>query len=390
MCMRIIIAPDKFKGSLSAVEAAGAMAEGIRLVEPGAVLELFPMADGGEGTVEAIAAATGAEIRRKKVHGPLPGQVVLASWAFLPAQNGSVAGLADGAGPTALIEMAQASGFSLVPESDRDPMLTTTRGAGELVLEALGAGCGRIIVGIGGSATVDGGTGLAEALGYRFLDERGREVPGQGSSLSLIRTIDTSGRDPRIQEARFLVASDVDSPLTGPQGAARVFGPQKGATPEQVEELDRGLENLGHLMRDTLGVDVLELPGAGGAGGLGAALVAFCGATVSSGARLVAEVTGLASRIEGADLVLTGEGSYDSQTARGKTPAAVAAMAAEAGVPAIIVAGSVADDQEAGGVPVFCVTPGPVSLEDAMRSARSFVVSGTARLMRLLGAVTRG
>jgi glycerate 2-kinase len=388
--MRIVIAPDKFKGSLSAVEAASAMAEGIRLVEPGAEVEIFPMADGGEGTVEAIATATGAEVRQKKVQGPLPGQDVLASWGFIPALSTAVAGLADGAVPTAVIEMALASGFTLVPESKRDPMLTTTRGTGELVLEALDAGCRNIIVGIGGSATVDGGTGLAEALGYRFLDDQGRELPGRGSSLREIRTIDPSGRDPRIPSTRFLIASDVDSPLTGPHGAARVFGPQKGATPDQVEELDRGLGNLGNLIGQTLGIDVLELPGAGAAGGLGAGLVAFCGATVSSGARLVAEVTGLASRIKGADLVLTGEGSYDSQTARGKTPAAVAAMAAEAGVPAIIVAGSVADDSEADGAPVFCVTPGPVSLEDAMRNAREFVVSGTARPMRLMGAVNRG
>jgi len=385
--MRIVIAPDKFKGSLSASEAASAMADGVRLAGVGADIDVCPMADGGEGTIEAVVANIGADQRQAKVRGPLPGQEVLANWAYVHKNIGSAeSGLIVTGETTAVLEMSQASGFCLVPEDRRDPMTTTTFGTGQLIAAAMDAGCNQVIVGIGGSATVDGGTGLAEALGYKFLDDRGNVLPGQGSSLGLIRKIDTSGRDPRIVSTRFLVASDVDSPLTGAQGAARVFGPQKGASPEQVDELDRGLANLGRLIEEQLGVEVLDLPGSGAAGGLGAGLAAFCGATIASGVELVAAITGLASRIKGADLVLTGEGSYDSQTARGKTPAGVAAIAKEAGVPAIVVAGRIAQETAFAGLTSFCVLPGPVSLEEAMENARGFVVTGTARLIRLIAA----
>jgi glycerate kinase len=268
-------------------------------------------------------------------------------------------------------------------------MRTTTYGTGELVLAALDSGCDRIIVGIGGSSTVDGGTGLATALGYRFLDGEGRELPGTGASLSSIREIDASRRDPRLDTVSFVVASDVDNPLTGPRGAARVFGPQKGATPEQADELDAGLANLGHLIGEQLGEDVIGLPGAGAAGGLGAGLAAFCGASIESGVLLVAGVVGLPALIDGADLVVTGEGSYDSQTSMGKTPAGVAAIAGDAGVPVVIVAGRIATGAGEDVVPVFCVLPGPVSLDDALRNAREYVSKGTARLMRLLGLIER-
>ncbi len=392
--MRVVIAPDKFKGSMTAVEAARAMAAGALDSDPSARLELCPMADGGEGTVEAVAAATGAETRQLVVSGPLAGQQVSARWAFLPAgclagpaQEGGHSGLLDPGAVTAVIEMAQASGLSLVPEAGRDPMVTSTIGTGQLIREAMEAGCRQIIVGIGGSGTVDGGTGMAQALGYRFLDGEGQPLEPGGASLARIQSIDISGRDPRISEVKFTVASDVDNPLAGENGAARVFGPQKGATPPQVEQLERGLRRLGEVIESELGVGVLDLPGAGAAGGLGAGLVAFCGARITSGVRLLAQLSGLSHKIDGSDLVLTGEGSFDSQTSHGKTPAGVAEIAASFGVPVVIVAGRLEGevDRSLGeSVAAYCFLPGPIDLVDAMANAPELLKSGTARLVKLL------
>lgn len=399
MSMRVVIAPDKFKGSLTAAEAARAMADGVLVAEPGAQVVLCPMADGGEGTVEAVLAATAGELRQDVVSGPLPGQKVDARWALLPA--GTLAPFADSrqiegflaAGEaTAVLEMAQASGFSLVPEGRRDPMATSTIGTGELILEALDAGCRQVILGLGGSGTVDGGMGMATALGYRFLDIDGSDLSPGGASLSRIDSIDTSGSDPRLSEARFLVASDVDNPLVGAQGAARVFGPQKGATTEQVEALDTGLRLLGEAINRSLGIDVLEMPGAGAAGGLGAGLVAFCGAEIVSGVRLIASLTGLANKVDGADLVLTGEGSFDSQTARGKTPAGVVEVARERGVPVVVIAGRLAGDTDGSavsGVATYSILPGPMDLSEAMEEAAEILKTGTARLLRLLNLMPR-
>lgn len=394
----MVIAPDKFKGSMTAVEAARAMAAGALESDPSARLELCPMADGGEGTVEAVATATGAEIRRAAVSGPLAGQKVDACWAFLPAGSLSVlagdddytGGLSAGAA-TAVIEMAQASGLSLVPDAGRDPMVTSTIGTGQLIREAMDAGCKQIIVGIGGSGTVDGGTGLAQALGCRFLDGEGQPLEPGGASMEQIQSIDTSGRDPRISEVKFIVASDVDNPLVGENGAARVFGPQKGATPPQVEQLERGLRRLGEVIERELGVGVLDLPGAGAAGGLGAGLVAFCGARITSGVRLLAELSGLSQKIDGSDLVLTGEGSFDSQTSHGKTPAGVAEIAAKFGVPVVIVAGRLegeVDRSLGGSVAAYCFLPGPMDLADAMANAPELLKSGTARLVKLLRLIS--
>jgi glycerate kinase len=392
--MRVVIASDKFKGSLSAPEAAAAMAAGVRDVLPEAEVVVCPMADGGEGTVEAVAAATGAEVRVQEVSGPLPGQLVSARWDYLLGgrlprmDTGSrVASSLDPEATTAVLEMAQASGFSLVPAARRDPYVTTTLGTGQLVRAALDAGCSQIVVGVGGSATVDGGTGMARALGYRFLDGDGSEVPPGGGSLEMIRSIDTAQRDERLDGATVLVASDVDNTLIGPQGAARIYGPQKGANPDQVEGLDRGLANLGSLIKSELGVNVVEMRGAGAAGGLGAGLVAFCGARIVSGVALVAEIVGLGEKLRGADLALTGEGSFDSQTAHGKTPAGVASMASETGVPTVILAGRVATGaiEDLGeDVAVFSVCPGPMDEAEAMARAAETVRSGTARLMILL------
>ncbi|HEY5494715.1 MAG TPA: glycerate kinase [Candidatus Anoxymicrobiaceae bacterium] len=387
--MRIVIAPDSFKGSLSAVEAARAMAEGVELADPDAEVVTIPMADGGEGTVAAIIESVDtAEERHASVAGPLPGRQVRAKWAYLPAgatlaeaSDGEPGALLRRGEATAVIEMAQASGYELVPPEKRDPFATTTYGTGQLILEALDAGCRQVIVGMGGSATVDGGMGMASALGFRFIDSDGQELPPTGGSLSKVRAIDASGRDERLVSAHFIAATDVDNLLIGSDGAARVFGPQKGATPEQVEELERGLTNLGKLI-SARGIDVLDLPGAGAAGGLGAGLAAFCGASITSGARLIAALTGLREKVAGADLVLTGEGNYDSQTARGKAPAGVAGIAEQSGVPAVVLAGAVTGHHH--DFPAFCILPGPMSLNQAVAEARPLLVAGTARLIRLL------
>jgi len=391
--VKVVVAPDKFKGSLSAVEAARAMAEGVMDSEPEAEVVVCPMADGGEGTVDAVVAATGAGVIETDVSGPLPGQRVKARWALLPvglsqgAAGGMPSAMLSAGVKTAVIEMAQASGLWLIPPESRDPMVATTRGTGELISAALDAGCGQVVVGIGGSGTVDGGTGMAAALGYRFLDADGRELAPGGAALELIDSIEAGGSDRRIGDSCFLVASDVDNPLVGSSGAAAVYGPQKGASPEQVRTLDKGLLSLGGLIREELGVNVLDLPGAGAAGGLGAGLAAFCGARIVSGVELVAALVGLRERIAGADLVLTGEGSLDDQTAHGKTPAGVSSIAGEMGVPVVMVAGRISGAVERSLPPhvsTFCVLPGPVDQQEAMARAAELVRSGTSRLMRIL------
>jgi glycerate 2-kinase len=390
--MKVLVAPDKFKGSLTAREAAGAMARGVKRAVPGAVVVTCPVADGGEGTVDAVVAATGALERRKTVGGPIPGQEVEARWACLLQGMPVSAGFADRqAGSrstgerTAVIEMAQASGQSMVKRHS-DLMSAGTLGTGELIIEAMDSGCARIIVGAGGSGTVDCGIGMAVALGYRFLDGRGVELAPVGSSMEKVRAIDISGRDPRITGTAFIAACDVDNPLLGEQGAARVYGPQKGASPEQVEELERGLANMGGVLKRELGVDILRSPGAGAAGGLGAGLVAFCGADVVRGFDFVAEAVGLREKVQEADMVLTGEGSFDSQSARGKAPGGVVEIASGAGVPVVVVAGSVEGNvlDGNGGVAAYSVVPGPIDLDEAIRKAGELLASGTERLMRLV------
>lgn len=394
----MLVAPDKFKGSLTARDAAGAMAEGITLAVPEARVVICPVADGGDGTVDVVVAATGGRERRKTVQGPMPGQEVEARWAYLPpgaldesGLEGELPGMLNPGEPAAVIEMAQASGHSLV-DGLLDPMSANTVGTGELIAEALDSGCRQIVVGMGGSGTVDCGMGMAVALGYRFLDAGGEELQPGGASLESVRSIDLTGSDPRIAETTFFAACDVENPLLGEQGAARVFGPQKGASPEQVEALERGLANVGEILARELNADVIGFTGAGAAGGLGAGLMAFCGAGVVNGFDFVAAVIGLREKARAADLVLTGEGSFDSQTIRGKAPAGVVAVASAAGVPVVIVAGSLQGDLRAGsdGVAEYCVVPGPMGLEEAMRNASGMVRSGTERLMRLVRLIPGG
>lgn len=325
---RVVVAPAPFKGALPASAAARAIAAGVRLVLPGADVVALPVADGGEGTMEALVAATGGRRRGARVSDPL-GRTV-------------DAGLGELAGGVAVVELAQASGYERLTDRERDPEATSTRGTGELILAALDLGARRIIVGLGGSATTDGGLGLAAALGIRALDAEGRVLEGRGSDLARVASLDLSGRDPRIDDTAIQVACDVDNPFHGPDGAAHVFGPQKGASPEGVERLDRGLANLADVVRAATGIDLQALPGAGAAGGAAGGLAALLGAELTPGAPLVLDALGFAGRLDGAGLCITGEGRLDETSGGGKAPLAVAAACAAAGVPCVALCGEVA------------------------------------------------
>ncbi|MEH6387844.1 glycerate kinase [Pseudomonas profundi] len=371
--MKLVIAPDSFKESLSADDVASAIARGWQTVYPDADIRLCPMADGGEGTVDAVLAASGGERRELRVCGPL-GQPVQAHWGWLE----------DG---QAVIEMAAASGLHWIEPAQRDARITTSYGTGELILAALDAGARRIILGIGGSATNDGGAGLLQALGVRLLDAAGEPLATGGAALINLQRIELDGLDPRLTSVEMLVAADVDNPLCGPRGASHVFGPQKGATPEQVEQLDRALGHFADVMAVTLGEDYREVPGVGAAGGLGFAARAVLGASFRPGIELVAELSGLAAAMQGADLVITGEGRLDGQSLHGKTPVGVARVAQAAGVPVIALVGSLGDGYqrvyEAGIEAAFSLAPGPVSLEQAMAEADSQLQSRAADIARL-------
>lgn len=357
--MKIVIAPDSFKESLEAADVAAAIAEGVLEVCPDAQIDLCPMADGGEGTVNAVVAATGGQFVTTDVFDPLGapirarlGLVGCGEEANLPGELGLLAAemQAEGEGTTsarhiAVIEMAAASGLGLVKMEDRDPMQTTTFGTGQLILAALDAGAREIIIGIGGSATVDGGVGCAQALGVTFIDRKGEafRCGMGGGDLADIASIDMSDLDPRLKETHIRVACDVTNPLLGSSGAAAVYGPQKGATEEMVPQLDAGLANLAALIQRDIGVNVVDLAGGGAAGGLGAGLVAFCGATLERGVEMVAQAVGLQRRLHGTDLCITGEGKFDSQSAQGKTICGVQACCVEAGVSLVCICGQLAE-----------------------------------------------
>jgi glycerate 2-kinase len=326
--MRVVVAPDKFKGTLSAEQAARAVATGWSRADPGAEVEEVPVADGGEGTLEALVAALRGEVHRARVSGPL-GDPVEAEFAVV--------------GALGVVEMARASGISLVSELRRDPLRATTLGTGELIRAAAERGAGRVVVCIGGSATTDGGAGMAQGLGVRLLDEDGEDLPPGGAALRRLARIDATGLEPRVRALEVLVATDVDNPLTGAQGAAVVYGPQKGATPEQVRLLEESLAHLAAVIHRDLGIDVRHVPGAGAAGGLGAGLVAFLGARIRPGFDIVAEATGLPGRLERADVAVTGEGRYDRQSERGKAAHGLLRMAREAGCRTVLIAGRVED-----------------------------------------------
>lgn len=379
--MKLVIAPDSFKESLSAPAVASAIARGWQNVYPDADIQLCPMADGGEGTVDAVLAATGGQRHELTVCGPL-GQPVQAHWGWLE----------DG---QAVIEMAAASGLHWVAPEQRDARLTTTKGTGELILAALDAGASRIILGIGGSATNDGGAGLLQALGVRLLDAEGHALAAGGAALADLQSIDLDGLDSRLAQVEILVAADVDNPLCGLRGASHVFGPQKGASPEQVQQLDRALGHFADVMAAALDEDYRDVPGVGAAGGLGFAARAVLGASFRPGIELVAELSGLADAMQGADLVITGEGRLDGQSLHGKTPVGVARVASAAGVPVIALAGSLGEGYqqvyEAGIEAAFSLTPGPISLDRAMADAEQQLQSRATDIARLwrLAAATR-
>ncbi|WP_336354823.1 glycerate kinase [Pseudomonas granadensis] len=358
--MKVVIAPDSFKDSLSAQGVAEAIALGLAQVWPQATLVKCPMADGGEGTVESILAACAGELRRSRVRGPL-GAPVEAAWGWLPHTQ------------TAIIEMAEASGLQLVPPGQRDACISSTFGTGELIRAALDAGAQRVILAIGGSATNDGGAGAMQALGLKLLDAQDQPLVPGGLALAQLARLDLSALDPRLAQVRFDIAADVNNPLCGPHGASAIFGPQKGASPAQVQQLDHALGHFAELCAQALGKDVSDEPGSGAAGGLGFAAKAFLGAQFQAGVEVVAELVGLADAVKGADLVITGEGRFDAQTLRGKTPFGIARIAKQHGVPVVVIAGTLGEGYQElydhGIDAAFAVTSGPMSLEQACAEA---------------------
>lgn len=358
--MKILLAPDSFKESLSAIDAANAMEAGLKKVYPKAEYVKVPMADGGEGTTQSLVDATKGEMLYPMVTGPL-GESVKAKLGIL------------GQGKVAVIEMASASGLELVSKENRNPLKTTTYGTGELIKYALDEKVETIIIGIGGSATNDGGAGMIQALGGRLLDKSGNEIGLGGGALKELVKIDLSNLDSRIKDIKIEVACDVDNPLTGKLGASHIFGPQKGATTEMVLELDENLKNYANVIKTCLNKDINDVPGAGAAGGLGAGLLAFLDAQLSKGIEIVIRYTEIKKHMSGADLVITGEGSIDSQTRFGKTPYGVAKIAKELGIPVIAVAGHVGSDihilYEYGFHAFFSIMQGVTTLEDALANA---------------------
>lgn len=358
--MKIVIAPDSFKESLSAVEAAAAIEKGFKVVYPNAEYIKVPMADGGEGLVESLVHAVNGSVVKKEVTGPLGEKV---DGFFGVIHNGK----------TAVIEMAAAAGLHLVPRKARNPLMTTTYGVGELILAALEYGVEHIIMGLGGSATNDGGAGMAQALGANLLDEKGQEIGYGGGELGKLHTINLDNLDPRLKDIVFEVACDVDNPLVGKRGASAIFGPQKGATTEMIGQLDQNLLHYARMIESKLGKKIVQIPGSGAAGGLGAGLLAFLPCELKKGIDIVIQATGLEEIMEGASLVITGEGKIDDQTIFGKTPIGVARTAKKYHIPVIGLAGTLSHGYESvyehGIDAVFSIVPGVASLEVALENA---------------------
>ncbi|HZU12070.1 MAG TPA: glycerate kinase [Chloroflexota bacterium] len=375
MSLRIVVAPQSFKGSLEATEVARAIARGVRRVFPGADLDLVPVADGGEGTVRALVGASGGRTVTTRVVGPLE-RPVTATWGLL------------GGDRVAVIEMAAASGLPLLGRHERNPARATSFGTGQLILQALDYGVERIIVGIGGSATNDGGAGMAQALGVRFLDGEGRELPRGGAALLRLARIDVSGLDPRLAGVTVEAACDVANPLCGPEGASYVYGPQKGADPDMVRMLDAALHRYAEIIQRDLGKDVAGIPGSGAAGGLGAGLIAFLNATLEPGVDIVFRAIRLADRLRGADVVITGEGRMDQQDLYGKAPLAVAQLADSLGVPSIAIVGSTGRDYHVvyqhGIDAVIGTVNRPMTLDRAIGESSKLVSEAAMRAARLL------
>ena len=370
--MKIVIASDSFKGSLASMEVARSVEMGILDVFPSCDVVKVAVADGGEGTMDALCQSLGGRFIRIPVEDPI-GRTINASYVILEDGN------------TAVLEMSSASGLTLLTPAERNPMLTSTYGTGQLIDDAIGRGCRRFLVGIGGSATNDAGMGMLTALGYRFLDAAGNVLPGAGASLSKVCGIDCSGVSQAVRDSEFIVACDVDSPLYGPDGAAYVFAPQKGADPDMVKALDDGLRHYADAVASgeaSIMKDAASMPGAGAAGGLGFAFVAFFGARLQRGVDMVLDAVGFDSIIEGADLVITGEGRIDAQTLTGKTPSGVLQRASRQNIPVIALAGSVALDDSSGFTAIRQITPPDMQLSEAMLPAVA-----SANLRRTISAL---
>jgi glycerate kinase len=375
--VKIVIAPDSYKGSIYAPEAARAMREGVLRVVPDAETVLVPVADGGDGTLETLVETSGGTTRTATVTGPL-GDPTEAQWGAM------------GDGKTAVIEMARTSGLTLVPDDRRNPLTATTAGLGEVIREALNEGFRRFILGIGGSATNDAGAGMAQALGVLLLDTASRDLEAGGAALAGLDHIDMTGLDPRAADAEFMVACDVSNPLTGPEGASAVYGPQKGATPAQVAELDAALGNFADIVSRDLSADVRDVPGSGAAGGLGGGIMAFLGGQLRPGIDIVLDTLRFDDKLNGADLVITGEGGMDFQTVYNKAPIGVARLAKARGIAVIGVSGSLGkgytDVHDHGIDAVTSITSAPMDLDEATDRCSELIADATEQALRMMRA----
>lgn len=376
--MKVIIAPDSFKGSLSAKQAALAIERGIKKAVNKDKIDLeiikIPMADGGEGTVEAIIEVTGGDIIVDNACDPL-GREITSFYGVLPDN-------------TAVIEMAAASGLNLVKATERNPLKTTTYGTGQLILAALKRGCKKFIIGIGGSATNDCGAGMAQALGAKLLDRDGREIGFGGGELDKVVRIDLSGLHPSIKTAKFTIASDVKNPLCGPEGASYVYGPQKGATPDIVKVLDNNLRHFAEVIKQDMGKDLLNIPGSGAAGGLGAGLMAFLNAEAKPGIDIVMETANFEAKVKSADYVITGEGATDFQSMFGKVPFGIGQMAKKWGKPALCISGTLGTGceklYEIGITGLFSIVNKPMALSEAIQRGEELLEQATENIFRLI------
>jgi len=376
---KIVIAPDSFKGTMSSIEICDIVERGIKNIFPKAQTVKVPIADGGEGTVDAFLKAIGGTRINIKVKDPLMRDI------------DSFYGILDDK-KTAVIEMAAASGLPLLSDEEKNPFLTSTYGTGQLILDALEKGCSRIILGLGGSATNDGGIGMAAALGVKFLDEKNNEIPLNGGGLKNLHRIDVSGKNPELEKCEIIAACDVDNPLHGVNGAAYVFSPQKGADEEMVRVLDNNLKHYADVIQNEFGINVQDIPGTGAAGGIGAALVAFMGAKLESGIKIVLDCVNFDSLIAGADLIITGEGKIDGQSLRGKVPIGIAERAVKQGVPVIAVVGNIGEDIDAvydkGISAVFCTSRKPVPFDVAKLHCREDLLATIESIMRYTKAIS--
>ena len=373
--MKILVAPQEFKGSISALSVAEAAETGVMRVFPEAEVVLCPVADGGDGTLETLVEVSGGEVRTCSVQNPI-GETITAQWGAM------------GDGVTAVIEMARTSGLALLSLDERDPLNSSTFGLGQAILEALNQGFRKFIVGIGGSATNDAGAGMAQALGATLLNAEGKSIPFGGAALADLRSIDISKMDTRIENSQFMVACDVSNPLTGDEGASAVYGPQKGATPEMVAQLDNALLNFAEIVKKDIGKNVSEISGAGAAGGLGAGMLAFMGAELKAGVDIVLETVQLREKLSDVDLVITGEGGMDFQTVYNKAPIGVARIAGEFNIPTIAIAGLLGQNftvvHDHGIRAATSIVDGPISLEESSERAAELISNSVEESLRFI------